>query len=190
MPRQLCSRLSLGRQTQVLALSCLDDKLRQRCLRLLSKICKARRIVPASYILQQELIRVGRVYCRGGFADVCDGEYLGSSVAIKRLRMEGDSDRVFKVLAASLVHPRCSVSTAALQGDHRLETPVAPKHTAFVGSFCVRRLMLFPDYHRVDAQRECDAVCKSQHRGKPAAIGVSVAISPQIVFMHQRHLAL
>ena len=98
MPRQLCPRLSLGRQTQVIALSCLDGKLRQRSLRLLSKICKARRIVPTSYILQQDLIRIGRVCYRSGFADVSDGEYLGCTVAIKRLKMVEDSDRTFKVL--------------------------------------------------------------------------------------------
>ena len=171
-------RLRVGRQTQVLALPCLDDKLRQRCLRLLSKICKARKIVPTSYILQQEPVRVGRACHHGGFADVSNGEYLGDLVAIKRLKMGGDSDRIFKVLAARLVHPRHSVSTAALQGDHRLETPVPPKHTAFVRDVSVRRLMLFPDYHRVDAQRECDAVCKIQTGGKSVAIGVSVCYLP------------
>ena len=94
----------LGRQTQILVQSCLDGKLRQRCLQLLSKICKARKIVPTSYILQQELIHIGRVYYQSWFADVNDGEYLGCPVAIKRLRMEGDSDSIFKVLATDLMH--------------------------------------------------------------------------------------
>ena len=67
-------------------------------MRLLSKICKAHRIIPTSYVLRRDLIRVGAVCCHSGFADVSDGEYLGFSVAIKRLRMnEGDSDRCFKV---------------------------------------------------------------------------------------------
>jgi hypothetical protein len=97
----------LGRQTQILVRSRLDGKPWQRCLRLLSKICKASRIVPTSYILQQELIRVGRVRYYGGFADVSDGDYLGCPVAIKRLKMEGDSDRLFKVLAINLMnYPR------------------------------------------------------------------------------------
>jgi len=73
-----------------------------RALRLLSKICKAHGIIPVSYILQQELIRVGRVCCYGGLADVSDGEYLGFPVAIKRLRLnEGDSDGSFKVPSVS-----------------------------------------------------------------------------------------
>ena len=130
--------------------------------------------MPASYILQQELIRVGRVCHHGGFADVSDGEYLGRPVAVKCLKMEGDSDRIFKVFAVSPVRPRRSVSTVALQGDHQLEAPDPPKHTAFVGSFSVRRLMLFPDYYRVDAQRKYATVCKIQSRDKPVAIGVSV----------------
>jgi hypothetical protein len=116
---------------------------------------------------------------------VSDGEYLGRPVAVKRLKMEGDSDKIFKVLAAGLVHPRRSVSTAALQGNHRLETLVAPKHTAFVRSVSVRRLMLFSDYHRVDAQRKCDTVCKIQPRGKPFATGVPACDLPSVFFVNQ-----
>lgn len=103
------------RQTQVLegSQSCLDGKLRQRSLRLISRICKARGILPASYILQQECIRVGRVHYHGGFADVSKGEYLGCSVAVKCLKMnEGDSDRIFKVCWAKfLCQYRCPTST-------------------------------------------------------------------------------
>lgn len=67
-------------------------------MRLLSKICKAHAIIPNSYIIQQDLIRVGRVRYHGGFADVSDGEYSGQPVAVKRLKMnEGDSDKIFKV---------------------------------------------------------------------------------------------
>lgn len=84
---------------QVLACPCgLDEKHRERSLRLLSKICKAHAIIPNSYIIQQDLIRVGKVRYHGGFADVSDGEYLGQPVAVKRLKMnEGDSDKIFKV---------------------------------------------------------------------------------------------
>ncbi|KAF9651394.1 kinase-like protein [Thelephora ganbajun] len=88
----------------VLARSCLDDKLRQRGLRLLSKICKARSIIPSSYVLQQELVYIGRVYYRGGFADVSNGEYLGRPVAIKCLRAsEGGSNRIFKRLCREII---------------------------------------------------------------------------------------
>ena len=75
-------------------------------MRLLSKICKAQYIVPAWYILQPELIHVGKPRYRGGFADVSDGEYLERIVAIKQLRTnEGDSDKTFKVSLIALAHP-------------------------------------------------------------------------------------
>ena len=106
---------NLGRCAQVLALPCLDDKPRQRCLRLLSNICEARRITPASYVLQQELIHAWRVRCHGGFADVSDGEYLGRPVAIKRLKMNGgDSDRIFKVRLCN--RPRMTVTQLSPSG--------------------------------------------------------------------------
>ncbi|KAF9645203.1 kinase-like protein [Thelephora ganbajun] len=91
---------------QVLTRSRLEDKLRQRGLLLVSKICKACTIIPASYVLRQELIHVGRFHYRGGSADVCNGEYLGFPVAIKRLRInEGDPgfDRIFKRLCREIV---------------------------------------------------------------------------------------
>ena len=94
---------SLGRQTRVFTLSRPDGKLRQRCLRLLSKICKAHRITPAPYILRQDPINIGQVHHHSGFADATIGEYLGFSVAIKRLRTnQGDSDRLFKVPQSTL----------------------------------------------------------------------------------------
>lgn len=75
-----------------------DDQLRRRCLRLLSKICKAQRIIPTSYILQSEFIRVRSVRDVGGFSQVSDGEYLGCAVAIKDLKMKQDDfDVLFKV---------------------------------------------------------------------------------------------
>ena len=51
-------------------------------------------------------IHIGKVRYHGVFAKVSDGEYLGCAVAIKRLKMKGDSDRIFKVLAIGLAHPR------------------------------------------------------------------------------------
>ena len=56
-------------------------------------------MLPASYILQQELIRVGNVHSFGGFADVGEGEYLGRRVAIKHLRIatKDAPKNVFKV---------------------------------------------------------------------------------------------
>jgi hypothetical protein len=95
---------------QVLARSSLDEKFQQRCLLLLSKICKACGILPTSYILREE-IRKGQIHYCGGFADVIKGEYSGSPVAIKRLRVgQGDYSRVFKVPSSDSVHTPHSAS--------------------------------------------------------------------------------
>jgi serine/threonine protein kinase len=95
--------------TQVLVHSHLNGKLQQRCLRLLSKICKAQRIMPTSYILQPEFIRARSVQDRGGFSEVSDGEYLGYTVAIKDLKMnEGNFDKVFKVRLTNPARTRFS----------------------------------------------------------------------------------
>lgn len=166
---------NLGRQTQVLVRSCLDDKFRQRSLLLLSKICKAQSIVPGSYILRRELISIGRVSYRGGFADVCNGEYLRSPVAVKCLRMgEGDPNRIFKVSLTNPMHHRyrCSTLTLAIMSrDHRLETFVPSECPTLVRGLRIHRPGLFPHSHRVDDQRECDAVCKVQSRGESSANG-------------------
>ena len=89
----------------MLTQSPLDDELRHQCLLLLSKICKARAIIPSSYVLRTEVIRFGRVRYHGGFADVTDGEYLGCPVAIKYLRVNEEGfERVSKVPLITLVH--------------------------------------------------------------------------------------
>lgn len=85
--------------------SYLDNKFRQRSVLLLSKICKAHSIMPTSYLLRLEFIRVERSRYHGGFADVYSGKYLGLPVAIKHLRMNArDSDRTFKVRPIILMH--------------------------------------------------------------------------------------
>ncbi|KAF9787044.1 kinase-like domain-containing protein [Thelephora terrestris] len=78
------------------ACSPLDDKYLQRGSLLLSKICKARSILPASYILREE-VHIGRHHYSSGHADVFEGIYLGSSVAVKRLQVNrGGYARDFK----------------------------------------------------------------------------------------------
>ena len=71
--------------------------------------------MPTSYILQKKLIRVGRVFYHGGFTEVSSGEYLGSPVAIKRLKInEGDSDSIFKVPPTNPSHHHCSTFSQKL----------------------------------------------------------------------------
>jgi hypothetical protein len=70
-------------------------------------------MIPTSYILQQELIHVGRIRYYGGPADVSDGQYLGRAVAIKHLKVIGDvwAGGAFKVHLIGIVHcPRSALS--------------------------------------------------------------------------------
>jgi len=84
---------------QALTLPELDEDLRKQCLHLLYKLCKACELLPATYALREELIRVSNVHCSGGYADVSRGEYLGRHVAIKQLRSwaKDEFDEIFKV---------------------------------------------------------------------------------------------
>ena len=119
---------------QTLGQQHLDGQLWQRSLRLLSKICKARSLIPGSYILQPELIRVGTVRCRGGFADVSDGDYNGLPAAVKRLRVnKDDSDRAFKVFLIDLAYHRCLLHVVVVPGDYHLETSIPSQRPTFAG---------------------------------------------------------
>ena len=66
-------------------------------------MCKDSKMLPTSYILQQESLRVSALCSYGGFADVGTGDYLGCCVAIKHLRFwaKDSSDKVFKVFGSS-----------------------------------------------------------------------------------------
>ena len=94
--------LNIGRW-QATAVPELDEKLRKQCLHLLYKICKDRKMLPASYILQQGSLYASATHIRGGFADVGTGDYLGHRVAIKHLKLwaKDAPDKVFKVLGSS-----------------------------------------------------------------------------------------
>jgi len=85
---------------QALTLPDMSGDPRKQYLYLLYKLCKACELLPASYVLQQEHIRVGDAHRYGGFADVAEGEYLGRHVAIKALRFgpKDAFDKIFKVL--------------------------------------------------------------------------------------------
>ena len=104
-------------ESQLLAVPQLDEGVSRRSSQLLYKICKARGILPASYIIQPEHTHVGEFGWRGGFADVSKGEYRGRSVAIKHLRIgrKDEFDNIFKVgNYIQLMHRSCSPSTKQL----------------------------------------------------------------------------
>ena len=92
------------RGVQVIALPELDEKLRRQYFHLLYKICKACEMLPASYLLRQESITVGKIRRCGGFAEVSEGEYLGRRVAVKHLRF-GTEDAFNKIFKVCGYHP-------------------------------------------------------------------------------------
>ena len=76
----------------------LDDNLWRRALRLTRKVSKTQGILPSSYLLQTDDIRVGVDRAEGAFGIVSDGEYQGNTVAIKRIKIcKGGSGKDFKV---------------------------------------------------------------------------------------------
>ena len=85
---------------QALAWPELEGNLRKQCLHLLYKVCNASGLLPASYVLREELICVGNTRRSGGSADVSEGEYMGRRVAVKclRLGMNDAFNKLFKVL--------------------------------------------------------------------------------------------
>ena len=125
-------------EAKFLTLPHTDQKLFRRCSRLLYKICKARGILPASYVVQPELTHVGEIEWSGGFADVSKGEYRGRPVAIKhlRIRAKDEFDKVFKVsnparLGTSQLF---SFNLETLSRSSHLETLVPSECLASVGS--------------------------------------------------------
>ena len=137
---------------QVLEHSSLDGQPWQRGLRLIRKISKARKMVPSSYLLEAEHIRIGEVRYYGGSADVSDGEYQGRTVAVKHLRMKEDPDGSFKV---SFINPQIIMSLtlrpAVVPRDRHLEAPIPPEHFALVRGIYHYNPAILPYPHRMDA---------------------------------------
>ncbi|KAF9644879.1 kinase-like protein [Thelephora ganbajun] len=60
----------------------------RKCLRGLRSICKTRAILPTSYTLSADLLRVDSdPFASGGFGDVYHGTFNGSRVCVKRVRV-------------------------------------------------------------------------------------------------------
>jgi len=135
---------------QFLTLHHLDERLFRRCSRLLYKICKARGILPASYVVQPELTQVGEFEWSGGFADVSKGEHRGGPVAIKHLRTvaKDEFDKIFKVggRTRSGTLQLLSFNPATLSGSSHLETAVSSEHLASARGFRVQEPPIFPHH--------------------------------------------
>ncbi|OCH89035.1 kinase-like protein [Obba rivulosa] len=70
-----------------------SDKLRRQCLDALRKLCGRNRILPKSFVLPVDTVRQtsDEPVAYGGFADVYQGQFGGSEVALKVLRIHKDA---------------------------------------------------------------------------------------------------
>ena len=125
---------------------------------------------------------MGRVCHQSLCADVSKGEYSGSPVAIKRLRVNvgGCNSRVFKVNSIDSVRT-CFLNLlpAVMSGGYRMETFDPSKRLAFARGFYGRKPLQYS--HRLDTWWEHRAVCKIQPRGKSFAVGERVHHVPATV---------
>ena len=76
----------------------LTEALRKGALRALCKLCGLSKLLPTGCVLGHELVETGRQIGRGGFADVWQGTYRGTQVAIKQLHVHGrvDFTKIYK----------------------------------------------------------------------------------------------
>lgn len=70
----------------------LEPWLQKKCLGALRKICGRETLLPRSARISVDLNQSGSPLYRGGFADVWKGEYQGTQVAIKVIRIYSKSD--------------------------------------------------------------------------------------------------
>jgi len=98
--------LSFGRLTdvcgttmQVIDSPQLTEPLRKGTLHVLCRLCGLSQLLPIECVLGHELIETGIQIGRGGFADVWQGTYRGTKVAIKQLHVyeKEDFTKIYKV---------------------------------------------------------------------------------------------
>ena len=85
------------RALQALSAISTNDKVSRQCLRKLQAICGHRAVLPSSYIISNEVTRVGDgPIALGPIADVWEGDHRGKRVSIKSLRVSLDDDETLK----------------------------------------------------------------------------------------------
>jgi len=77
----------------------LTEALRKGALRVLCKLCGLSQLLPTGCVLGHELVETETRIGRGGFADVWQGTYRGTQVAIKQLHVHEKDDftKIYKV---------------------------------------------------------------------------------------------
>ena len=96
LPSVFC--LATNRIPQTLSVISADDDLSRQCLHKLQAICSHHAILPPSYIVSNQLTRMGSslAIVPGAIADVWEGTYHGKKVSIACLRTLLNDDQTLK----------------------------------------------------------------------------------------------
>ena len=106
---QVCNRVMIlifkrltdvcGTTTQAVDSPQLTEPLRKKALQMLCKLCGLSQLLPTECVLGHELVETGTQIGRGGFADVWQGTYRGTQVAIKQLyvHQKDDFTKIYRV---------------------------------------------------------------------------------------------
>ena len=88
-----------GTTTQAVDSPQLTEPLRKKALQVLCKLCGLSQLLPTECLLGHELVETGIQIGRGGFADVWQGTYRGTQVAIKQLyvHQKDDFTKIYRV---------------------------------------------------------------------------------------------
>ena len=111
----------------------------RKCLHVLQKICRSRRVLPSTYEVSGKLsFSTMGVVAYGGFCDVYKGSLGGADVCVKRLRVSntGDQANIKKVSRSEnrRLDPCALISFGGtLQGGCDVETPRPSEHCAIQG---------------------------------------------------------
>jgi len=92
--------------TQAIDSPQLTESLRKGALHVLCKLCGLCQLLPTEYVLAEKLVETGIQIGSGGFADVWQGTCGGKQVAIKRLRVYDEFEKIYKV--SCLLPQKCS----------------------------------------------------------------------------------
>ena len=81
--------------SQVIGKLDISSSASRKCLRELRTICRAEKILPSSYILPPDLLKIElNPFAKGGFGDVYKATYNGSTVCVKRLGVRTSQEKL------------------------------------------------------------------------------------------------
>jgi len=168
------------RALQTLSATSANDNVSRQCLHKLQAICAHRAILPSSYIISNDLVRVGgHPIAVGGISDVWKGTYRGMRVSIKCLRVPRNDDQALKKVGiqcgtslSRLLKNTCGFAVIFQRGRYA-EKAEAPEHRPFHR----RYNKSFANRFGVDAKRNSVGV----RREKPRCEADQPCESPPVI---------